>query len=55
LYYTAVINQEFKIICVCEIWLDAKISNTDVVLEDYQLFRKDRNRDGGGVTIYVKT
>ena len=54
MYNTAVTNQEFEIICVCETWLDANISNTDVALEDYQLFRKDRNRHGGGVAIYVK-
>ena len=39
--------------CVSETWLDGSISDKEVELRDYTVFRKDRNRHGGGVAIYV--
>ena len=47
------IDQKFQIICVSETWLDRTIEDDIVSLPDYQLFRKDRDRHGGGVTIYA--
>ena len=41
------------IICVSESWLDNTISNKDIEIIGYSPFRKDRNRHGGGVLIYV--
>ena len=42
-------------ICICETWLSQDISNSEIALPGYTLFRKDRSRHGGGVAIYVLT
>ena len=42
---------EFDVICVSESWLDNSI--LDIHIPNYSVFRKDRNRHGGGVLIYV--
>ena len=44
---------EFDVICVSESWLDNSILDTDIHIPNYAVFRKDRNRHGGGVLIYV--
>ena len=42
------------IICIVETWLDDSISDNDLSLSNYQLFRLDRNyRHGGGIAVYV--
>ena len=41
------------VICVVETWLDNDIVDNELILPNCQLFRKDRNRQGGGVAIYV--
>ena len=41
------------IICIVEIWLDNNISDNELAMQDYQLFRLDRNRHGGGIALYV--
>ena len=41
------------VICVSESWLDNSILDTDIHIPNYSVFRKDRNRHGGGVLIYV--
>ena len=43
----------FQIITVSETYLDNSIPNDYVALDDYQVFRKDRNRRGGGVLAYI--
>ena len=53
LYSTLCIDQKFQIICVSETWLDTTIENDIVSLPDYQLFRKGRDRHGGGIAIYA--
>ena len=47
------IDQCFDVICVTETWLDENITDDAVALPNYQIFRKDRNRHGGGVAIYA--
>ena len=42
------------IICLCETFLTDKFPDEELVLDNYQLFRKDRNTHGGGLVIYVK-
>ena len=42
------------IICLCETFLTDKFTDEELVLDNYQLFRKDRNTHGGGLVIYVK-
>jgi hypothetical protein len=53
LHSTLCIDNKFDVICVSEIWLDKTIPDSDVALHDYQLYRNDRNRHGGGVAIYA--
>ena len=47
-------TKEIDIICLCETFLNEEFSNEEVRLENYQLFRKDRKTNGGGLVIYVK-
>ena len=48
-----VVNTLPHIICLTETWLSSNISDAEVFLPGYSLYRKDRNREGGGVLIYV--
>ena len=41
------------IICIVETWLDDSISDNDISLSDYQVFRRDRNRHDGGIAVYA--
>ena len=43
------------IICIVETWLDNDVSDNELFLSNYRLFRLDRNRHGGGIAIYVCT
>ena len=45
------IERCFVIICASETKLDNTINNSKVNINDYSLYRKDRNRQGGGVAI----
>ena len=47
-------KNEIDIICLCETSLNDQFSNDELRLENYQLFRKDRKTNGGGLAIYVK-
>ena len=53
IHKTLCIDEKFDVICITETWLDETITDLDVCLQDYQIFRKDRNRHGGGVAIYA--
>ncbi|XP_078580162.1 uncharacterized protein LOC144864186 [Branchiostoma floridae x Branchiostoma japonicum] len=44
---------KFSVLCVTETWLSSEIVDRDIELEGYQVYRKDRNRHGGGVMMYV--
>ena len=53
--YTALgTSENCDIIAVTETWLDVNIPNKQIDLPEYQVFRKDRNRNGGGVALYLK-
>ena len=41
------------VICIVETWLDNEITDNEICLTNYHLFRLDRNRHGGGIAIYV--
>ena len=41
------------IICIVETWLSNEITSAEIDIPGYQLYRKDRNRQGGGILIYV--
>lgn len=46
-------RNKLHILAVCETKLGPDISENDVNIEGYRLWRKDRNRRGGGVALYV--
>ena len=41
------------IICITETWLDETISNHELCLQNFDIVRRDRNRQGGGTLIYI--
>lgn len=46
---------EFDIFAISETWLDSSISNIEIEISGYTIFRLDRpNKVGGGVCAYVK-
>lgn len=53
IYSSLVIEHKFDVIALTETWLDANINSEDIKMENFQIFRKDRNRHGGGVMVYV--
>ncbi len=48
-----VVNILPHIICLTEMWLSSNISDAEVFIPGYSLYRVDRNREGGGLLIYV--
>lgn len=46
---------DLDILVLSETWLKNSISDSDVALMGYNLYRVDRTGRGGGVSIYVKT
>ena len=42
------------IICIVETWLNSNIANSETMISGYQLFRKNRDRHGGDVLIFVR-
>lgn len=47
-------KQPFIIFCLNETGLDWSIDNSEVEIPGYNLVRKDRNWNGGGVGIYLR-
>ena len=53
--FTRFINKtSFDLVCINETRLDQTIKNSEVELQGYDLVRRDRNRHGGGVAIYIR-
>ena len=48
-------SQQFDTISINETWLDSTVADHEVDIDGYELIRKDRNRNGGGVAIYVRS
>ena len=46
--------QNAHVICIQETWLAQESKLPAAFLQDYQIFRKDRNRSGGGVLVAVR-
>jgi exonuclease III len=46
-------STNFDIFCITESWLDSTISNSEIQVDGYDIIRRDRNRNGGGVALYV--
>ena len=50
------LENKFDIICVSETWLSNKVDDSDIHINNYTIFRKDRmegNAGHGGVALYV--
>ena len=47
-------ENQIDIIGVNETRLNQTIKDQEIHIDGYQIFRNDRNLDGGGVTFYVK-
>ena len=43
------------VLAVTEIWLDESVTNSEMELNGYIEHRKDRNRKGGGVCLYIRS
>ena len=48
-----VVTESPDVICIVETWLSSEILDNEIAISDYQIFRRDRDRHGGGVMIYV--
>ena len=50
-----ILKQPLDVLCISETRLDSSICNSEIEIAGYDLIRKDRNRNGGGVAIYVRS
>lgn len=48
-------EQNIDLIAFNETRLDSNINDNQVRLNNYELIRKDRNRNGRGVCVYIKS
>ena len=42
------------VISVTETWLDDSVCDGEIAIDNYSVVRRDRNRNGGGVCVYVR-
>ena len=47
-------DHPFDIICLNETFCDGSITDNEITLPNYSIVRKDRNRHGGGVAMYIR-
>lgn len=48
------INEPFDVLAINESRLDGSVSNNEVYLTGYTIVRKDTNRQGRGVALYLR-
>ena len=48
-------NSKAAVLAVSETWLDGSVTDAEIELVGYTVVRKDRNRNGGGVCLYVRS
>lgn len=44
-----------SVICISETWIDETVTNSEIKIPGYNVIRKDRNKNGGGVCMYIIT
>lgn len=44
-----------SLIAISETWIDNSVTDSEISIEGYHILRKDRNRSGGGVCVYVRS
>jgi exonuclease III len=47
-------NNVFDVICVNETNCDTSVFDSELFLPDFNILRRDRNRNGGGVALYIR-
>ena len=47
------ITENINILAMTETWLDDSIGDSEICPSGYDIFRRDRNRKGGGVAILI--
>ena len=47
------VHKPLNIICITESWTSHDITGQELSIPGFHLFRRDRNRHGGGVLMYV--
>ena len=53
-----IINKyKYDVFAVSETWLDSTVADSEIAIDGYDVYRRDRSNDvrGGGVCLYVKT
>jgi len=55
LKYLLDLNNEIDVLGLGETFLSDTFQNSEFYLKDYQLFRRDRQSNGGGIILYVKS
>ena len=55
--YVCTLMVEFNaaIVCVTETWLDDLVMDSEIEVSGYVVQRKDRERSGGGVCMYIRS
>lgn len=48
-------NSEIDVVCVSETWFHSDVFNETYKVDGYKLYRADRQTNGGGVAIYIRT
>ncbi len=48
-------NCKVGIFCLTETWLDSSVTNNEIKVDNSNVIRKDRNRQGGGVCIFIRS
>ena len=48
-------DKPFDILTLNETWLDNSISDSEVKIPGYDIVRRDRNRNGGGVAMFIRS
>ena len=48
------VHKPDDVVCITESWLSSDINNTELHISGYQIVRRDRNRHGGGVLMYIR-
>ena len=44
-FANAVINSDYNVICLCETWLNDNIPSSELFLNNYCIYRQDRQMD----------
>ena len=47
-------ESQTSVLAISESWLDSSITDEEIKIDGYSLIRGDRNRNGGGVCLYIK-